>query len=242
MKQRGVVRRSSHAKRMAHTIPTQAVEDTFRAYSAAMQRTGTTPETRMLWLLTFLYTDVHTLSRGDLLNVSDEINVYASPLKTGYYVVDIKEGPTTEAIRNASTIPWRTITRFQARLLQDLQDVLAGTVVKTEPKIAYVGCARPQTTEFQLTRTGDLLARLRLGLWLDLEQLGLARLRTCERGTRPGDRALHIVPCGKLFFATDLRQRFCGPACGKDVRWKRYWKDKGEEIKKKRRKEVPDGS
>ena len=241
MKQREVVRRSSHTKRMTHTIPAQAIEDTFRAYSAAMQRTGTTPETRMLWLLTVLYTDVHTLSRGDLLNLSDELAVYASPLKSGYYVVDIKEGPTTEAIRNASIIPLRTITRFQARLLQDLQDARAGTVVLTEPKIAYVGCATPQQ-EFQLTRTGDLLARLRLGLLLDLEQLGLARLRTCERGTLPGDRALHIVPCGKLFFAMDLRQRFCGPACGKDVRWKRYWKDHGDAIKRKRRKEAPDGS
>jgi hypothetical protein len=105
-----------------------------------------------------------------------------------------------------------------------------------------VGCATPQTQEFQLTRTGALLDRLRLGLLLDLEQLGLARLRTCERGTLPGDRALHIVPCGKLFFATDLRQRFCGPACGKDVRWKRYWNDKGDAIKRKRRKEAPDGS
>jgi hypothetical protein len=226
---------------MAHTITTQALEETFRAYSAAMQRTGTTPETRMLWLLTVLYTDVHTLSRGDLLNLSDELAVYASPLKSGYYVVDIKEGKTTEAIRNASIFSPRTITRFQARLLHDLQDVLAGTVVKTEPRIAYVGCATPQQ-EFQLTRTGDLLARLRLGLWLDLEQLGLARLRTCERGTLPGDRALHIVPCGKLFFATDLRQRYCGPACGKDVRWRRYWHDKGDAIKRKRRKEAPDGS
>lgn len=236
MQRRGLGGRPSKAKRISHEIPKQALEETVKAYALAMERTGTSPETRMIWLLNFLYKDTDKLSGGDLLNVSDEINVYASPLKTGYYVWDIKDGKTTEAIRNASVISPRKIESFQSRLLQDLQNMLAGTVVLMKPRIAYIGCVTPNKTEFRLTRIGDPLDLLRLGLFLDTEQLGLARIRMCERGNLTRDRALNIISCGKLFFATDLRQRFCSPACGKEVRWKRYWKDKGEEIKSKRRK------
>jgi len=236
MMQRRVLGRSSKAKWISHTIPKQALVETVKAYTLAMQRTGSTPETRMIWLLNFLYKDSNKLSGGDLLTLSDEISVYASPLKTGYYVWDIKDGKTTEAIRNASIISPRKIKSFQSRLLHDLQDVLAGTVVRTNPRITYFGCAKPNTNVFGLTRIGHPLDLLRLGLFLDVEQLGLARIRKCERGNLAGDTELNIIPCGKLFFATDLRQRFCSPECGKEVRWKRYWKDKGEEIKRKRRK------
>ena len=226
MMQKRVLEQPSEAKRNSQTISSQALAETVKAYSGAMQRTGTTPETRMVWLLNFLYQDVDMLSRGDLLNISDEIRVYASPLKTGYYVFDTKASPLSP----------KKIKNLQSRLLHDLQNVLAGTPVRTNPRIAYAGCATPNTKEFQLARIGDLLDLVRLGLFLDIEQLGLARIRTCERGTPPYGGELHSTPCGKLFYASDLRQRFCSPACGKEVRWKRYWKDKGEEIKRKRRK------
>lgn len=227
MMQKRVLEQPSEAKRISQTISSQALAETVTAYSAAMQRTGTTPETRMVWLLNFLYQDADRLSRGDLLNTSDEIRVYASPLKTGYYVFDTKASPLSP----------KKIKNLQSRLLHDLQNVLVGRPVRTNSRIAYAGCATLNTKkEFQLTRIGDLLDLVRLGLFLDIEQLGLARIRTCERGNHPGNRELNILPCGKLFFATDLRQRFCSPACGKEMRWKRYWKDKGEEIKRKRRK------
>jgi hypothetical protein len=233
---RSVLGQPSQGKRIPPTIPTQALEETAKAYSAAMQRTGTSPESRMMWLLSFLYQDVAMLSRGDRLNLSDEIQVYASPLKTGYYVWELPDGASTEAIRSASTLSSKTIAHLQSILLQDIQKVLTGTVVKTNPRIAYIGCAWPGTSKFQLTRSGNRIDLLRLTMFLDVEQVGLSRIRTCARGSQPQDRALAIRPCQKMFFATDLRQRFCSPECGKETRWKRYWKIKGEEIKRKRRK------
>jgi hypothetical protein len=207
-------------------------------YVTALMRVGETPEARLSWLLDFLQRDVKSLSTGDLLNLAFEIRVYGSPLRTGYYIFDLGKGNTLEQMRRSLALPMRELERGRSELMRMLTDIHRGDEIGMNDLrgLGIRGAKVPKTSQLKLAWLGDPIVVMKMRLLLDFEQVDLRRLRQCERGSEPTDRALGITPCRRWYYAHDLRQRFCSPQCGKEVRWKRWWQASGKQINEERRK------
>lgn len=228
-------------KRLARQRPSaQQVEEMRAATTALMEaevRIGDSPEARVRWLLTFLQKDLDSLSRGDWLNLSDEIRMYGSPFPapgTGvhYHTIDLHAGRMTIS-------PQSLIRTAQAKLLSMLTKLLSGEAVTTPGiKIRLSNVVIPNRSRCESAWLGDPLDLLTVRTFLDLQEVEIDRVRHCELGTRAGDKEAGLPVCGRLFYAEDRRQRLCSPDCSQKARWTRYWKSHREEINARRRKNV----
>ncbi len=232
-------------RRGQQQVPHAKVEAAKQILAARVQagiRVGDALDARLSWALSFLQRDLGPLSPGDWLNLCDEIRMYGAPLPPGfhgYYVIDVPKGRTVEAMQRQALLSRAEVQEAQRHVLHLLKDLLAGQAVATVPlSIRLTAQRHPGGTSIATSWVGDPLHLLVFRLLTDLQAAEVTRLRQCERGHSAEDRAVGVASCRRWFYARDLRQQYCSPACGKEGRWSRYWQANREKINQRRRKGV----